>query len=89
MDFKTPERAHDLFDYLAQELGLEYVSDLNHLKDLCSLKPTVENIRPEDYTLYQWNDVIRYLTGNSGEFAAQTEAKLYLLSYVAEQARAV
>lgn len=30
-----------------------------------------------------------YLTGNSGEFAAQTEAKLYLLSYVAEQARAV
>lgn len=44
MDFKTREKAHDLFDYLAQELGLEYVSDLNHLKDLCSLKPAIENV---------------------------------------------
>lgn len=89
MDFKTREKAHDLFDYLAQELGFEYVSDLNRLKDLCAIKPVIESVRPEEYTLHQWNDLIRYLTGNAGEFASQTEAKIYLLNCVDKQAGSV
>ena len=55
-----PERAQGLFDYPAQELGLEFVSALNHLKDLCSLLPVIERARTEDDILHRWNDATRY-----------------------------
>lgn len=68
-----------LLDVLAARRGC-YISDLNlapflrrmALSDLCRME---ENT----YPLYQWQDAVRYLTGDEREFASVKEIKDFIL----------
>ncbi len=68
-----------LLDVLAAQRGC-YISDLNlapflrrmALSDLCRME---ENA----YPLYQWQDAVRYLTGDEREFASVKEIKDFIL----------
>ncbi len=68
-----------ILDVLAARRGC-YISDLNltpflrrmALSDLCRMK---ENA----YPLSQWQDAVRYLTGNERDFASVKEIKAFIL----------
>lgn len=52
-----------LVDYLAAQLGCEYVSDLHFLDALDRLRLThvVSKLSPDDWPLEEWNDALEYV----------------------------
>lgn len=53
-----------LVDYLAAQLGCEYVSDLHFLDTLSRLRlaHVVSKLSPDDWPLEEWNDALKYVT---------------------------
>lgn len=67
---------------LAELTGVMYLSDLQKISyDL--VRRQIKNIAPDKYTLFQWQDTVKYLTGNVVDFQAVKEIYDYLLSYQA------
>lgn len=52
-----------LVDYLAAQLGCEFISDLRFLDKLNYLRLAhiVKTISPEDWPLREWNDALEYV----------------------------
>ena len=67
-----------LLDILAARHGC-FISDLNiadflrkkALSDLCGMEESA-------YPLYQWQDAVRYLTGDEREFSSVNEIKAFI-----------
>ena len=65
---------------LTELTGVMYLSDLQKISyDL--VRRQIRNIDPEKYTLFQWQDAARYLTGKETELATVKEIYDYLLAY--------
>lgn len=74
-----------LIEYLASALQCEYLADLHRL-DRERKRYMADFIRPlkeEDYSLFQWNDSLEYLVGESTKSTA-AEAKELLLRKLSE-----
>ena len=65
---------------LTELTGVMYLSDLQKISyDL--VRRQIRNIDPEKYTLFQWQDAARYLTGKETELETVKEIYDYLLAY--------
>lgn len=65
---------------LTELTGVMYLSDLQKTSyDL--VRRQIRNIDPEKYTLFQWQDAARYLTGKETELETVKEIYDYLLAY--------
>ena len=65
---------------LTELTAVEYLSDLKTLHyDLIRIQ--LQSINPEDYTLPQWQDAAKYLTGKETELNTVREVYEFLLSY--------
>ena len=65
---------------LTELTGVMYLSDLQKISyDL--VRRQIRNIDPEKYTLFQWQDAAKYLTGKETEFKTVKEIYGYLLAY--------
>ena len=71
----------DLFEYCADRMGCDYISDLHFLgkEEKARLSAVIEKISEEDATLFQWNDAFSYLTGGKAVFDNAVEAKRQLV----------
>ena len=71
----------DLFEYCADRMGCDYISDLHFLgkEEKARLSAVIEKISEEDATLFQWNDAFAYLTGSTEVFESAGEAKRHLV----------
>lgn len=67
-----------LVDYLATQLGCEFISDLRFLTSLerLTLARVIKKLQPADFPLHEWNDAIQYIVNkrvvNSSESAYRT-----------------
>ena len=65
---------------LTELTGVTYLSDLPTINyDL--VRRQLRNIDPEQYTLFQWQDTAKYLTGKETKFETVKEIYDYLLAY--------
>lgn len=57
------EKKRDLFDYLHEKVGCEYISDLPVVarQNPKIITQALSAIQPSDYPLTQWNDALNYL----------------------------
>lgn len=69
---------------LAELTGVMYLSDLQKISyDL--VRRQIRNIDPDKYTLFQWQDTAKYLTGKETDLATVKEVYDYLLTYSEEK----
>ena len=78
----TRDKEKDLLEVLAQQMGCLHLSDLKFLRgdDKNYLSGIVERIETSDFTLAQWADAFRYLTGDHTRFDTAASAKRALLN---------
>jgi len=72
----------DLFEYCAERMGCDYISDLHFLgkAEKARLSYVIEDVPEDDATLFQWNDAYSYLTGSTAVFKRAGEAKRQLIN---------
>lgn len=74
----------DLFEYCAEKMGCDYISDLRFLgkEEKVRLSAVIENISKEEAPLFQWNDALCYLAGYGRIATSSAEARSLLLKYL-------
>lgn len=75
------EKPEPLLDHLAAVTGCEYLSDLHLPCRLPLLREAVTGCAGHDYSLAEWNDAVRYITGEKAVFSSPEEAKTFLSQY--------
>lgn len=74
----------DLVEVFSHMLGCEFISDLHAPSCHTQLERALENICPEDYTIWAWNDAVKYITGVGRAFQTQHEAYQCLSLFCAQ-----
>ena len=67
---------------LSVNVGCEYLSDIKIYRNFDKMYQCIYSIKAEDYSLFQWTDAVKYITGTKIEFSSQQEAKEYLTQYL-------
>lgn len=72
-----------LLDHAAAFMNCQYLSDLSLLTPYqrCLLAGYFDHVEPKDYTLFEWNDALSYLTGfgpEETEEAAKCQLQMML-----------
>lgn len=70
-----------LLETLCLRIGGMYLSDLRIASNLFLVQRALYKIKPESYSLHEWNDAVRYITGENICFEKQAEAAGYLMNY--------
>ena len=71
-------KAMGLLDILAAKSGCMYLSDLSKGKTLI-LPHVLMGIKADDFSLWEWEDAVFYLTGEKLSFETPEQAKQYLI----------
>ena len=58
-----------------------YLSDLHLPAFLCAVQHFVRGLDPSRYSLWEWNDAVRYITGSAAVFDTPEQAAQYLSTY--------
>lgn len=69
-----------LLDRLQKLTGAEYLSDLRYM-DYERIRTYLPEVEMEKYSLSQWLDAVKYLTGTEKEVATAQEVYDYLLYF--------
>ena len=81
------EKKRELLEYLAEEAGCNYLSDLRCGANFHFLQRLLQvQIQPEDYPLKEWNEAACYITGQTVDFVTAEEAYRFLLKRLEETA---
>ncbi|MBS7007463.1 hypothetical protein [Anaerostipes sp.] len=75
---KNKEQNNNLLEYLAEEAGCQELSDLPTsfwFPVACFIAGSVQ---PDQYSLKEWNEAVRYLTGVKIRFFSQRKAQKFL-----------
>lgn len=75
---KTESPMLGLLEQLSFRTGCMYLSDLHTPALLPLIQHAVRNISPQDYSLWEWNDAVHYITGQKHSFENQAEAAAFL-----------
>lgn len=78
---KTETATRGLLELLAFKTGCMYLSDLHRADCLYRIQNAVSAISPEEYSLWEWNDAVYYITGKESFFRSQKRAASFLKSY--------
>ncbi len=71
-----------LLEYIAENAGCGYLSDLHSKKRNFHIYEVIMNIAPSDYDLKEWEDAVRYITGKTVSFQDSDQAAEYLLQHL-------
>ena len=69
----------ELLLVLSEKAGCKYLSDLKYVVDKSHLKSELKQMPPQDFPIEQWNDAVKYLTGQSKTFDSVIKAKEFLI----------
>ena len=70
----------ELLLVLSEKAGCKYLSDLKYVADKSRIKSEIEQLLPQDFSLAQWNDAVKYLTGQNKTFDSAIEYKEFLIT---------
>lgn len=70
-----------LLDFLAEEIGCEYLSELREGTRNKDIKKILVRIRADRFSMEDWKDAVEYLTAEKQQFQDKKMAKAYLLDY--------
>ena len=68
-----------LLDFLSFKTGCIYLSELHRPENLLPVQSVVLRLNPDLFTLEEWNDAVRYITGQDVTFCSPQQAAQYLL----------
>ena len=69
-----------LLECLAVNCGCIYLSDLHEPYGSYRIAQAVKNLSVSDYSLQEWNDAVKYITGQPLQFKTVEQAIDYLLN---------
>ena len=75
---KTEKVMAGLLEILAFRTGCMYLSDLRQSRRLPQIRRENKKIPTEQFSLWEWNDAVAYITGSPHSFANAGEAARYL-----------
>ena len=70
----------ELLLVLSEKAGCKYLSDLKYVVDKSRLKSELKQMSPQDFPIEQWNDAVKYLTGQNKTFDSAIEHKEFLIT---------
>ena len=71
-----------LLDYLSAKAGCMYLSDLHRVNNFLAVHHALRELPPDTFSVKEWNDAVRYITGEQHDFFSSDEAENYLAEYV-------
>ena len=74
-----------LIDILHERVGCDYISSLRNPIYFPLLYAALNRIRADDYSMWQWQDTVQYITGSSVRFNSSQQALNYLMEFVNEK----
>mgnify|MGYP005858389401 CR=1 FL=1 len=74
-----------LLEILAFRSGCMYLSDLQQPRLLPAIRRALYNIPPEQFSLWEWQDAVAYITEESLSFESPEQAADYLKNYRVRQ----
>ena len=82
-DFAMKKATRDmgLLDFLAAKAGCMYLSDLHTPVYQCMVGSIIRQTDVEYFSLSEWNDAVKYISGESKQFPDKTKAAEYLQNY--------
>ena len=69
----------ELLLVLSEGIGCMYISDLRYVEDKGRINSKLKQLPPQDFPIEQWNDAVKYLTGQGKTFDSAIEAKEFLI----------
>ena len=69
----------ELLLVLSEGIGCMYISDLRYVEDKGRINSKLKQLPPQDFPIEQWNDAVKYLTGQDKTFDSAIEAKEFLI----------
>ena len=72
----------ELLDYLSAKAGCMYLSDLHRVNNFLAVHHALRELPPDTFSVKEWNDAVRYITGEQHDFFSSDEAEKYLAEYV-------
>lgn len=70
-----------LLERLQASIGCLYLSDLHQPDWLPLIQQVLPDINPKDYSIQEWNDAVRYITGIGSSFSNRADAVRFLQYY--------
>lgn len=70
-----------LLEILAFRSGCMYLSDLHQPRLLPAIRRALCNISPKQFSLWEWQDAVAYITEESHSFDSPEQAADYLKNY--------
>lgn len=74
-----------LLEILAFRSGCMYLSDLHQPGLLSAILRALQNILPQQFSLWEWQDAVAYITGEQHPFESPEQAADYLKKYQVKQ----
>lgn len=74
-----------LLEILAFRSGCMYLSDLHQPRFLPAIRRALCNISPKQFSLWEWQDAVAYITEESHSFDSPEQAADYLKNYRVRQ----
>lgn len=65
--------------------GCMYLSDIKSAKYSFAVSESLEQIRPDNYSLEAWGELGTYMCGSVRSFLSQDEASAYLIEYLSKK----
>ena len=78
---KTGTSMLGLLEQLSFQTGCMYLSDLHNPNLLPLIQHAAGKIIPQDYSLWDWEDAVHYITGQKRPFESQAEAAAFLREF--------
>ncbi|MFR9310059.1 hypothetical protein [Hydrogeniiclostridium mannosilyticum] len=69
----------DLLEFLTYQSGCDFLSDLHDPENSSFVYKAIYRIEPEQFSLKEWNEAARYITGRNVAFCSRREAYRFLL----------
>ncbi len=74
-----------LLEILAFRSGCMYLSDLHQPGRLPAIRRAIQNILPQQFSLWEWQDAVAYITGEQLPFESPEQAADYLKNFGVRQ----
>ena len=74
-----------LLEILAFRSGCMYLSDLHQPGLLPAIRRALQNIFPQQFSLWEWQDAVAYITGEQLPFESPEQAADFLKKYRKQQ----
>lgn len=74
-----------LMDILHEKVGCDYISSLRNPIYFPLIYAALSRIGADDFSMWQWQDAVQYITGRDIRFDSSQQALEFLMGYVRDK----